>query len=162
MATSLASLISIRALAELSPDSPQTGAVKGEISVDTRTSQGTGSGQADRAVFALQSLTSGQTVTYNVLAAGSLTDLLGQSVDLDEVKLIAVQCVSGAIKVEGGSANVLAAFTGANEGVNLSAGQVFALGLGAAGVTVGSNGTFVVTETGSSTASYRILIVGAQ
>jgi hypothetical protein len=34
--------------------------------------------------------------------------------------------------------------------------------LGPAGVSVGSNGTFVVTETAASTASYRILIVGAQ
>jgi hypothetical protein len=162
MATSLASLISIRALAELSPGAPQTGAVKGEIAVDTRTSDGQGSGQADRAYFAERSLSSGATHTYNVLAAGSLTDLLGQAIDLDEVKTIAVQCLTGAIKVEGGGSNVLGCFTGANEGVNLSAGQVFALSLGAAGVSVGSNGTFVVTETASSTASYRILIVGAQ
>ena len=42
MATSLASLVSIRSLAELTPDSPQTGAVKGEISIDTRTANGIG------------------------------------------------------------------------------------------------------------------------
>jgi len=162
VATSLASLVSIRSLAELTPDSPQTGAVKGEISIDTRTANGIGSGQADRAYFAERSLSSGATHTYNVLAAGSLTDMLGQAIDLDEVKAITVQCLTGAIKVEGGSANVLAAFTGANEGINLAAGQSFAMDLGPAGVSVGSNGTFVVTETAASTASYRILIVGAQ
>jgi hypothetical protein len=161
MSTSLASLVQIRGLAELSPASPLTGAVKGEIVAELRTTNGQGSGQADRAYFASRSLTSGQTHTYNVLAAGSLTDMLGQAVDLDEVKGIVVECLTGAIKVVGGASNGLAAFTGAGDGIALSAGQTIGLEFAAAGVTVGSNGTFEVTETASSTATYKILIIGA-
>ena len=113
MSTSLATLVQIRALAELSPASPLTGAVKGEIVSEQRTTNGQGSGQADRAYFASRSLSASATHTYNVLAAGSLTDLLGQAIDLDEIKGLAVECLTGAIKVVGGASNALAAFTGA-------------------------------------------------
>jgi len=74
MSTSLATLVQIRALAELSPASPLTGAVKGEILAEQRTTNGQGSGQADRAYFASRSLSASATHTYNVLAAGSLTE----------------------------------------------------------------------------------------
>jgi len=162
MPTSLATLVQIRALAELTPDSPLTGAVKGEIVAENRTTNGQGSGQADRAYFASRSLSASATHTYNVLAAGSLTDLLGQSIDLDEIKGLSVECLTGAIKVVGGASNSLAAFTGAGDGLLLTAGQSMAVGWGAAGLTVGSNGTFEVTETsGSGAATYKILFIGA-
>ncbi len=162
MSTSLATLIQIRALAELSPASPQTGAVKGEIVADQRTTNGQGSGQADRAYFASRTLSASATHTYNVLAAGSLTDLLGQSIDLDEIKGLCVECLTGAIKVVGGALNALGAFTGAGDGLLLTAGQSMAVGFGGAGLAVGSNGTFEVTETsGSAGATYKILFVGA-
>lgn len=162
MATSLASLVQIRALAELTPDSPLTGAVKGEIIAEQRTTNGQGSGQADRAYFASRSLSASATHTYNVLAAGSLTDLLGQAIDLDEIKGLCVECLTGAIKVVGGASNALAAFTAAGDGLLLTAGQSMAVEWGAAGLAVGSNGTFEVTETsGSAGATYKILLIGA-
>lgn len=162
MATSLASLVHIRALAELTPDSPLTGAVKGEIVAQQLTTNGQGSGQADRAYFASRTLSASATHTYNVLAAGSLTDLLGQAIDLDEIKGLSVECLTGAIKVVGGASNALAAFTGAGDGLLLTAGQSMAVEWGAAGLAVGSNGTFEVTETsGSAAATYKILFIGA-
>lgn len=162
MSTSLATLVQIRALAELSPASPLTGAVKGEILSEQRTTNGQGSGQADRAYFASRSLSASATHTYNVLAAGSLTDLLGQSIDLDEIKGLAVECLTGAIKVVGGASNALGAFTGAGDGLLLTAGQSMAVEFGGAGLAVGSNGTFEVTETsGSAGATYKILFLGA-
>lgn len=162
MSTSLATLVQIRALAELSPASPLTGAVKGEILAEQRTTNGQGSGQADRAYFASRSLSASATHTYNVLAAGSLTDLLGQAIDLDEIKGLAVECLTGAIKVVGGASNALAAFTGSGDGLLLTAGQSMGVEFGAAGLAVGSNGTFEVTETsGAAGATYKILFLGA-
>lgn len=162
MSTSLATLVQIRALAELSPASPLTGAVKGEILAEQRTTNGQGSGQADRAYFASRSLSSSATHTYNVLAAGSLTDLLGQSIDLDEIKGLCIECLTGAIKVVGGASNALAAFTAAGDGLLLAAGHSMAVEFGAAGLAVGSNGTFEVTETsGTAGATYKILFLGA-
>jgi len=162
MSTSLATLVQIRALAELSPASPLTGAVKGEILSEQRTTNGQGSGQADRAYFASRSLSASATHTYNVLAAGSLTDLLGQAIDLDEIKGLCVECLTGAIKVVGGASNALGAFTGSGDGLLLTAGQSMGVEFGAAGLAVGSNGTFEVTETsGSAGATYKILFLGA-
>lgn len=162
MSTSLATLVQIRALAELSPALPQTGAVKGEILAEQRTTNGQGSGQADRAYFASRTLSASATHTYNVLAAGSLTDLLGQAIDLDEIKGICIECLTGAIKVVGGASNAMAAFTGAGDGLLLAAGHSMAVEFGAAGLAVGSNGTFEVTETsGSAGATYKILFLGA-
>ena len=52
--------------------------------------------------------------------------------------------------------------TGAGDGFLLTAGQSMAVEFGAAGLAVGSNGTFEVTETsGSAGATYKILFLGA-
>ena len=74
-----------------------------------------------------------------------------------------VKCLTGTVNVEAAASNGLGCFTGSGEGVKLAAGQIFALGLGSGGVTVGSAGSLTVAEAGSpaAAATYELLIIGS-
>lgn len=165
MASSLSASLIIRAQAELVPSSPAAGAVLAELANATGGTfwtPGQGSGQIDRVYLASVSLTSGQTVNYNTLAAGSLLDALGQAIDLDELKGLVVKCTSGSIKIDAPAANFIGIFADASDLIRLSSGQTIAFDFGAGGLDVTTNSKWDIVETASSTASYTIMFWGAQ
>lgn len=163
MPTSQTSRVQISATASIQPSTPNTGSILAAVTADLQLTPGTGSGKADQAYRVDGSLSSSGSATYNVLAAGSLTTPLGEAVDMDEVKAIIVKVLTGTVNVEAAASNGLACFTGAGEGVKLSAGQWVALGLGAGGVGVGTAGSLTVAEAGSpaAAATYELLIIGS-
>ena len=165
MASSLSASLIIKAQAELVPSSPAAGAVLAELSNATGGTfwtPGQGSGQIDRVYLASVSLTSGQTVNYNTLAAGSLLDALGQAIDLDELKGLVVKCNTGSIKIDAPAANFIGIFSDASDLIRLTAGHVIAFDFSAAGLDVTTNSKWDIVETASSTASYTIMFWGAQ
>ena len=163
MPTSLTSRLQISATGSLQPDSPNTGSVLAQIVADLQLTPGSGAGKADQVYRVNGSLSSSGSDTYNVLAAGGLKSPLNETIDLDEVKVIVVKCLTGTVNVEAAASNGLGCFTGAGEGVKLAAGQIFALGLGSGGVAVGSAGSLTVAEAGSpaAAATYELLIIGS-
>lgn len=163
MPTSQTSRVQISATASIQPSTPNTGAILAAITADLQLTPGSGAGKADQAYRVDGSLTASGSDTYNVLAAGALKTPLGETVDLDEVKAVIVKCLTGTVNVEAAASNGLGCFTGAGEGVKLAAGQIFALGLGSGGVTVGSAGSLTVAEAGSpaAAATYELLIIGS-
>lgn len=142
---------------------PATGGGEVFEAVDNDTwGSGSGSGYVDQGYRVVGSLAASGTVTYNLLAAGSLVGTDGTTVDLDEVMGIVVRCLTGSIAVTG-VASGLGCFTGADEGIKLSAGQSMALNFGASGLAVGANGSIKVTEpTTSAAATFDLTIVGAE
>jgi hypothetical protein len=163
MSTSAA--LSLQLLALIDPVSPVEG---GKLqhrtpSADTqRWAAGTGSGQVNRSYKVAGTLIASGTVNYNFLAAGALKDANGVTIDLDEVKALVVECVTGAIAVTG-VASGLACFTGTDEGVKLAAGQILAMSFGAAGLAVGAAGTIKIAETSTSAgATFLLHLIGAE
>ncbi len=167
MASNLSALLLISAEANIVPSSPYEGpgvrATLNNGSSGARLTDGTGSGQADRVYRKSGTLAASATDTINLLAAGSLTDALGQAIDLDELKQLVVKCVTGSIKVVRPSSNGLTFFVAANDGINLSAGQTNATDFGAGGLALSTNATFEITDTaGGSGSTYELYLVGAQ
>lgn len=164
MPTSLAVSLRIIAQADLTPSSPITGAILAKLENATGGrywTQGTATGNASQCYIADVTLTSGQTVNYNTLAAGALVDTGNATVDLDELKGLIVLCNTGAIRVEAPAANFIGIFADANGAVKLGAGQCMALDLGAGGLDVTTNGKFDITETAAAAATYSIMFWGA-
>jgi len=165
MATSLGVSLRIIAQADLTPSSPITGAILAKLENATGGrfwTQGTSTGNADRVYLADVTLTSGQTVNYNTLAAGSLTDIAGQAIDLDELKGLIVLCNTGAIKIDAPAANFIGIFADANGAIKLGAGNCAAFDLGAGGLNVATDSKWDITETASAAATYSIMFWGAQ
>lgn len=167
MANSIASAsLLVQLLTDLTPDPATgvTGAVHGNVEQRDRFTQGTSSGEVDRPYKRERSaLGAGATDSYDLLAAGSLKDLLGQTIDADEIKGIVVLCTDGAIEVTADAANGLECFTAASEGCKLAAGQWWAMGFGAAGLACAANSKFLITETSSgATADYTLGFIVAQ
>lgn len=161
MATNAA--LSFELLATVDPPAPATGPITERLALTRRWTNGQGSGMVDRTYHATGTLTASGTVTLNLLAAGALKDRFNNTVDLDELKAIAVTCTSGAIKVIRAASNGVAMFTAAGEGAPLATDHGFAFTFGAAGLSLGSNASITITETsGTAGATYEIILTGAE
>lgn len=145
----------------LAPSTPT--AVPHKADGSQRWTNGTGSGKVDRVYHATGALVASASVTFNLLAAGALKDPNNVTVDLDELKGLVVKCLTGTFEVVAASANGLACFTGASEGIVLTAGQSFGINLGATGLVIGSNASLTLTELSTTLgATYEIELVGAE
>lgn len=164
MATSLAVSLRIIAQADLTPSNPLVGAILAKLENATGGrywTQGTSIGNADRVYLADVTLTSGQTVNYNTLAAGSLTDIAGQAIDLDELKGLVILCNTGAIKIDAPAANFIGIFADASDLIKLGAGNCIAFDFGPGGLDVTTNSKWDIVETASAAATYSIMFWGA-
>lgn len=163
MPSQLSTSMQIDVLGTTVPSLPQTGNVNANMQTTTRWTHGTASGQADRQYHKERSLAASATHNYDLLAAGSLTDVLSQAIDLDELKGLKIKCTVGAIKVVGGAGTPAGFLTAATEGFNLAAGHEVGFNFGAAGLNVATNSKFDVTDTaGGSGSTYEITFFGAQ
>ena len=131
-----------------------------------RWSNGAGSGQIGAAYRRLRTVASGATDSYDLLAAGSLVSPLGESIDLDELKGLALRVTSGSVKFQKPGSNGLGLFTTNNHGLLLSATaglRAIVLDLGPDGLDVTVNSKFDIVEaTGAATATYELALIGAE
>ena len=131
-----------------------------------RWTTGTGTGKIGAVYRRLRTVGSGATDSYDVLAAGSLTTPLGEAIDLDELKGLALRVTSGSIKFQKPGSNGLALFTTNNHGLLLSATaglRAIVLDLGPDGLDVTVNSKFDIVEaTGAATATYELALIGAE
>ena len=124
---------------------------------------GTASGQVDRVYMVSGSLSSGATDAYNLLAAGSLTDALGQAIDADELKALILRCDTGTIEMSGDATNPIGIFKAGSDGINLTTGATVGFSYGAAGLDVTTDSKFNVTEaTSGAAATYTLWLIVAQ
>jgi hypothetical protein len=124
---------------------------------------GTASGQVDRVYMVSGSLGSGATDAYDLLAAGSLTDALGQAIDADELKALILRCDTGAIEMTANATNGIGLFKAASDGINLGAGNTAGFSFGAAGLDVTTDSKFNITEaTSGAAATYTLWLIVAQ
>lgn len=145
------------------PSPATSGGVTLELTDDATWTTGQGSGLIDRTYRKDGTLIASGADTLNLLAAGSLTDIFKRAVDLDYVKAIKIQCVTGAISVTGAASNPLGLFTGSSEGFKLTAGQSVSFNLGAVGLAISTNGSITITETSTSAgATYKLLLCGEE
>ncbi len=165
MATSASAHLHIKLDAETLADSPHEtlpardlleNAVGGE-----RWTNGQGSGQIDRVYKVAGTLGAGATDNYNALAAGSLTDVYGQAIDLDELKGIVIRCLTGQITFEAPGASFLSCFKAAADGIVLVAGHSIGLSFGAGGIDVTANSTFDIDDSGGAGSTYELEFIGA-
>jgi len=164
MATSLAVSLRIIAQADLTPSSPITGAILAKLENATGGrfwTQGTSTGNASQCYLADVTLSSGQTVNYNTLAAGALVDTGGATIDLDKLKGMVVLCNTGAIKIDAPAANFIAIFADATDKIRLGAGNCVAFDFGPGGLDVTTNSKWDIVETASAAATYSIMFWGA-
>lgn len=164
--STLSARLHILASADLTPAAPQSKPIGHKIE-NANGGQGwrngTGSGQVDRVYHISGSLSSGATDAYDLLAAGSLTDILNQAIDADELKGLVLKCVTGAIEMTANATNGIGLFKAASDGINLSAGDTVAFSLGAAGLDVTTDSKFNITEaTSGAAATYELWLIVAQ
>ncbi|MCP4733037.1 MAG: hypothetical protein GY873_02485 [Bosea sp.] len=166
MATSASALLQILAQGEVVPTSPFTGGPAMHKLENTtggsRWAQGTASGQIDRVYMVSGDMIADATDSYDVKAAGSLTDVYGQAIDLDELKGLVLKCLTGTIVFLSPGANNLGCFLAAADGIQLTAGQTLAIDFGAAGLDVTTDSKFDIDEPTSAVATYTLLLWGAQ
>lgn len=166
MATNVNAWLQIRALATITATSPASGDVVLECvnsAGGTRWTNGTGSGNVDRAFYVSDAVAAAATDSYNLLAAGSLEDIYNQAIDADELKGLVIKCLTGAIKVVGTTGTPIGLFVAAGDGINLAAGHTLAVDFGATGLTVSTNSLFEITDTaGGSGSTYELWFVVAQ
>ena len=163
--TTLSARLHIEARGDLQADAPHSQTVGHTLENATGGRgwrNGTGSGEVDRIFLESNTFSSGQNKTYNLLAAGALTDVFGQAIDADELKGLMVKCTSGEIAVDGGGAGGLDLFEHNQHGIALASGMSFAVDLGAAGLDVTTNSSFRVAENASAAASYTVWLIVAQ
>lgn len=162
---SLSSRIILQCMAFMGAALPATKGNQGDLNNGTNGTgfaDGTGSGEADRVLLASSSLGAAATDSYDLLAAGSLTDIQGNAIDADELKGFAVKCLTGGIKVVGGVGTPLPIFTGSTEGLMLGPDQMVAFDLGAVGNDVTTNSKFDITDLGAGSTTYEIWALVAQ
>lgn len=152
-------------LSSLRPDTPLLGEVQAQLANAAggeQFTQGQSSGQSDRVyVRGSRSLGIGATDAYNLLAAGSLKDPLGQTIDLDELKGLMLICLTGKIRLIASTGTPITLFQAAGDAINLSAGQFAMFGFGPTGLSVETNSLFEILETGGAGSTYSILFFGA-
>jgi hypothetical protein len=167
MANSYSALIVIECTAEETLDATAgdgaSGAMRGSVVNATggrRFSNGTGSGKIGKWYKAVLAFTSGQTKSYDLLAAGSLTTPDGVAIDADELKVMVIQCDTGEFQLAAPAANFLAIFSDASDVLNLnSIGGLRCIGMdfGPDGLDVTTNSKLDLIETGSAPATGSII-----
>lgn len=152
-------------IGQVTPGSPLSGGpilgaldngASGEFWTDGR-----GSKQIDRIYRADVSLGLGGSTSYNLLAAGGLLDINNRTIDLDELKVLFIYCLTGTIAFTAPAADFLPCFGATGDKIKLSAGQYLALCFGAGGLSLGTSGKFDIVEPGTAAATYSIAIAGA-
>lgn len=166
--STLTARLEIKAAADLTPAAPHSQPVGHTLENATGGRgwrNGTGSGQVDRVWLQNGTLAAGATDSYDLLAAGSLTDVLGQAIDADELKGLVIRCATGQITLEAPGANGLGLFKAAGDGVTLSAGHTLAVDFGGAGLDVTTGSRFDVDDSGgvgSTGSTYSLWLTVAQ
>lgn len=171
MSTVSGALIHIKGDAQVAPGSPYEGEIRSlleNVSGGRRYTNGTGSGQVNTVYYRNRTATgdgtlgAGGTDSYNLLAAGALTDVFGATVDMDELKMLVVVVDSGAIKIDAPAANAIPIFADPTDVILLASVKCIALDFGAAGLDVTTNSKFDIIETsGATAAGYYLLAIGA-
>jgi hypothetical protein len=160
--STLAARLVINALADLQPAAPFAQDIGHRVEYANGWKQGTASGQVDRVYMVSGSLSASATDSYDLLAAGSLTDVLGQAIDADELKGFVLRCDTGTIECTGEATNPIGIFKAGGDGFNLSTGAIAAFSYGAAGIDVTTDSKFDITEAVGSTATYTLWLIVAQ
>lgn len=164
--STLSARLMVKATADLQPDAPYSQAIGHVLENATGGrgwKQGTGSGQVDRVYQVSGSLSSGATDSYDLLAAGGLTDVLNQAIDADELKALVLKCETGTIEMTGDPTNPIGIFKAGGDGINLAAGSSVAFDMGAAGMDVTTDSKFDITEaTSAGPATYSLWLICAQ
>tara|TARA_R110002110_G_scaffold385407_1_gene597004 strand:- start:550 stop:1047 length:498 start_codon:yes stop_codon:yes gene_type:complete len=154
--TTAAARLTIDVAADMTPDAPLTGPIRGNLNNGSKGqvwTNGTGAGQISQVYRATHTIGAGATVNFDTLAAGALLDIAGDTVNLDELKYIAVKVTSGAVEVLAPGANFLGLFKAAANAVPLVAGDTWAINKGAAGLDVTTNSKFDITDTAGGAGS---------
>ena len=166
MPTSASASMLIQVQAAVVGSSPVLGTLQGDMSngaTGARWTQGTGSGNIDRVFRKNYTIAAAGTQSFNTLAAGSLTDIHAQAIDLDEIKGLMIKCVTGAIKVDAPATGFMGFFGSATDFIVLAAGQTLALEFGATGLDVTTNSKFDLIDTaGGSGSTVEVAFFGAQ
>lgn len=169
MATTASAYLQMKLDASMQPDSPLTGGNDGSIenvSGGRRWTSGTASGQVDRVFRKNYTISSGATQAFDLLAAGSLTDVQGQAIDADELKAVVIKITSGAALFQSPVANGLDCFTDAQAGLQLKASgglRCVALDFGPDGLSVTTNSKFdLIESTSAASASVEVAFICAQ
>lgn len=147
------------------PASPVAGELTASLengSAGARWTDGQASGMVDRVYRVDGTLAAAAVDAYDVLAAGSLRDINGAVIDLDEIKGLALKCVTGSIKLLAPAANFLAFFGATGDYINLTAGQMIAIDFGAGGTTLSTSSKFNVADTfGGAGSTYSLMFIGS-
>lgn len=161
----LGAFITIQADGYLSPGTPHADGTAHPIGGTRRTTNGTGSAQADQILLATYTISASGTQAFNTLAAGSLEDIYGNAIDLDEFKMLVIEITSGEAKLVKNATNGMAFFTANDEGIQLNAsGGLRRVGFdfGPDGLDVTTNSKFDIIETSTSaTATVNVFLCGA-
>lgn len=163
--STLAARLEIAALADLSPDAPHSQTIGHTVENapgGRGWRQGTGSGEVDRVYLETNTLTSGGSKVYDLSLAGGLTDVLGQTIDADELKGLALKCTAGEVTFDGWASGSIDFFEDNNHGVVLKAGHTLAVDFGADGLDVTTHSNFRIAETGATSSSYTLWLIVAQ
>ena len=163
--STLAARLVIQALADLEPDAPHSQTIGHAVENapgGRAWRQGTARGEVDRVFLEANTLSSGDSKTYDLKLAGGLKDVLGQTIDADELKGLAIKCAVGQVTVDGSASGTVPFFETNNHGVVLSAGHTMAVDFGSVGLDVTTAATLRVTETASTSSSYTIWLIVAQ
>ena len=165
MATQAAAFLRMHLEAEGTPDTDLSGILRRVLENATggrRWTNGTGSGQISTIYVREKSaLGAGATDSYDLLAAGALTDIHGQTIDLDELKGFMLLPTSGSIRIDAPAANAIDIFDDPSDLLNVP-GDGLMMSWGAAGLDVTTNSKFDITESsGGATADYTLVFFGA-
>ena len=163
--TTLSARLQITAHADLTPDAPHSQTIGHAVENATGGRgwrQGTGSGEVDRVYLETNTLPADGAKSYNLANGGGLLDVLGQSIDADELKGWVIKCTDGEIAIHGHASASLPFFEDQNHGVKLWAGQTLAVDFGAAGLDVTTGKHFEISERASAPATYTLWLIVAQ
>jgi hypothetical protein len=129
-------------------------------------SLGAGANQANQVFQDQRTLADAANETLNFLAAGSLVDKLGDTIDLDELRALFIHnnSADADLVIGGAAANQLPIFAAGTDKLNLPPGGVFIfIAPDANGVDVSTNSQLKLEHdgTGSSDLVYDIVVVGS-
>ncbi len=165
MATSASAWVYIGLKAWTAPSSPHEGNPVLDrvenVAGGERWTHGAGSGQIGKAYRKSGTLGVSATDAFNLLAAGALTDVYGQTIDADELKAIVVRCVTGSIRFLATAGTPLGCFGAAGDYLTLAAGHTLGLSFGATGLDVTTNSLFSITDGGAGS-TYELELIVAE
>ena len=163
--STLSARLRIEGQADLEPDSPHSQTIGHELENapgGRGWRQGIDRGEVDRVYLEAHTLSSGTSKVYDLKAAGALKDVLGQTIDADELKGLVIRCAVGQVTVDGSASGTIPFFETNNHGIVLSAGQTMGVDFGSGGLDVTTASNLRVTETGSTASSYTLWFIVAQ